>query len=69
MKAIEALAEAWASIDGKLEAFRHGRAHPNSPSARRDGYYEGYLEDAAALARRLKERGFVLQEVEGGAKP
>ena len=58
---VEAVAEAWASIDGKLQGFRYGRQHPDSERARREGYYIGYLEDAAELVRRIQVRGFILK--------
>jgi hypothetical protein len=51
---IELTAEAWASIDGKLEEFRLDRAGRLNPTA---GHYEGYKEDAAELLRRLNARG------------
>jgi hypothetical protein len=37
-EAIEALAEAWASLDGKLEEFHAGRAGEDT-----EGDYHGYL--------------------------
>ena len=54
-EAIEALAEAWASLDGKLEEFHAGRAGKDT-----EGHYLGYLSDAAELAKRLKRRGYVI---------
>lgn len=45
---IEALAEAWASIDRKLDEFRGGKG----------GHYSGYMADAGELAKRLMQRGF-----------
>lgn len=58
MDATEAVAEAWASIDGKLEKFRRGRT-AKSISAY-GGHYAGYLADAEELIERIKERGYVL---------
>ena len=46
-EAIEALAEAWASLDGKLDEFHAGRASEDT-----EGDYYGYLSDAAELATR-----------------
>src|SRR5262249_40442351 len=53
-EAIEALAEAWASLDGNLEGFHAGRAGEDT-----EGHYHGYLSDAAELAKRLERRGYV----------
>lgn len=47
---IDALAEAWASIDGKLDQFRSGAG----------GYRDGYLSEAEEMLRRLETRGFRL---------
>ena len=44
-EAIEALAEAWASLDGKLDEFLAGRRGEDT-----EGDYHGYLSDAARLA-------------------
>ena len=54
-EAIEALAEAWASLDGNLEGFHAGRAGEDT-----EGHYHGYLSDAAELAKRLETRGYVI---------
>jgi hypothetical protein len=54
-EAIEALAEAWASLDGKLDEFLAGRAGEDT-----EGDYHGYLSDAAELAKRLEHRGYVI---------
>jgi hypothetical protein len=54
-EAIEALAEAWASLDGKLDEFHAGRAGEDT-----EGDYHGYLSDAAELAKRLEHRGYVI---------
>lgn len=59
--AVAALAEAWASIDGKLDHFRRERddriplTDPTST-----GHHEGYLADAGELIKRLQTRGFVV---------
>ncbi len=54
MTANEALAEAWASIDGKLDQFHADKTAVDFGH----GYYEGYLSDAAELERRLLARGY-----------
>jgi hypothetical protein len=59
----EAVADAWASIDGKLDAFRAEKADPSSPLRDTYGYYEGYLSDAGELIRRLEARGFIVAKV------
>lgn len=56
MTAREALAEAWASMDGKLEKFRACKADPVLEDEM--GHYEGYLADAQSMIERLKARGF-----------
>jgi hypothetical protein len=52
---IEALAEAWASLDGKLDEFLAGRGGEDT-----EGDYHGYLSDAAELAKRLERRGYLI---------
>ena len=54
-EAIEALAEAWASLDGKLDEFLAGRGGEDT-----EGDYHGYLGDAAELAKRLEHRGYLI---------
>lgn len=56
MTAVEALAEAWASIDGKLPAFRAGRNI--SVFEDKTGHYAGYIADAEELIQRLRGRGY-----------
>ena len=60
----EALAESWASIDGKLREFRRGRAAAkagdNRLDAGDDGHYEGYLADADEMILRLRKRGYCI---------
>ena len=56
--ATEALAEAWASIDGRLDQFRADKANPDAdPMA---GWYEGRMADAGELRRLLRARGFLI---------
>ena len=54
-EAIKALAEAWASLDGKLDEFLTGRRGEDT-----EGDYHGYLSDAAELAKRLEHRGYLI---------
>ena len=54
----EALADAWASIDGKLDKFRAGRGLPITEQP--GGHYCGYLEDAHSMIERLERRGFII---------
>lgn len=49
--AVEALADAWASIDGKLDEFRN-------PGP--DGHYDGYMIEAREMIHRLEARGYVI---------
>jgi Protein of unknown function (DUF3606) len=58
-KAIEAIADAWASIDGKDEAFRAGKS-AKSLNDEPGGYYSGYMSHAAELSKRLLMRGFIV---------
>lgn len=61
MSETEAVAEAWASIDGKLTAYQRCR---NDPAVEAEmGHYEGYLADAEELISRIKHRGYKLVEV------
>jgi hypothetical protein len=62
MDKITALAEAWASMDGKLDAFRREMTMDpfdrNAPDY--TGHYEGYMEDTKELLRRLETRGYTI---------
>ena len=59
---VEAVAEAWASIDGKLEQFRAEKAmQPDDPMRVRSGCYEGYMIEAEELLKRVRARGYVLE--------
>lgn len=55
----EALAEAWASMDGKLDEFRAGKKAPNTHTEP-GGHYSVYMADATELMKRLESRGFVI---------
>jgi hypothetical protein len=61
MNAVQAVAEAWASCDGRLEAFRACSENPAREAS--EGRCAGYLVDAEALIARLYERGFVVMPV------
>lgn len=62
--AIEALAEAWATMDGKAVEFRDGRGKPIGDQP--GGHYEGYMVEAEEVIHRLRRRGFRMTQ-EGGA--
>lgn len=54
---IERFARAWASIDGKVEAFdrERGQMAPDKEDWERDGFtghYMGYMAEAAELLKR-----------------
>ncbi len=58
---INALAESWASIDGKLDAYDRERDMRLSDHMRNlefTGAYEGYQCEAEEMMRRLERRGF-----------
>lgn len=56
---VEAVADAWASIDGNVDQFRAGKGAA-SIEDEPGGHYSGYLEDATELMRRLLDRGFII---------
>ena len=60
--AITALAEAWASIDGKLEMFRGGKAAKTfeEETTTFGGHYSGYMEEAKEMITRIEKRGFTI---------
>jgi hypothetical protein len=55
---VEALADAWASIDGKATRFRLCRDNPEAEDLY--GSYGGYMADAQSIIDRLDRRGFVI---------
>lgn len=59
-KAIDAVAESWASIDGKITSYeieeRSQNMGYNDP--RYTGHYEGYQAEARELIERIRRRGF-----------
>ena len=56
--AVEALAEAWASMDGKAEKFRACKA--DREAEMKMGHYRGYLADAEGMIERLEDRGYTI---------
>lgn len=57
--ATHALAESWASIDGKLDQFsREAAGEITDEHPAFTGAYEGYIADAGELIERLAKRGF-----------
>lgn len=57
---VEALADAWASIDGKLDLFRRGKTAKSIMAY--GGHYAGYTADAEEMIERLARRGYVLRK-------
>jgi hypothetical protein len=55
---VEAVAEAWASIDGKLEGYFRCKADRSLEDV--EGYYLGYIAEAGELIRRIERRGYTL---------
>lgn len=65
--ATEAIAEAWASIDGKLEAFvreKSGAVKSDDPTF--GGHYDGYMTEAEELIERVRKRGFEVVPAKAG---
>lgn len=58
---VEAVAEAWASIDGNLDQFRLCRDREDLEETL--GSHGGYREDAKALIERTLSRGWKLVRV------
>ena len=56
---IEALADAWASMNGKVDAFRAGKGAA-SLEDEPGGHYSGYMADAQEMLKRLLKRGFIV---------
>ena len=55
---IEALAEALASADGKLDYFEACRRDEEAEKS--GGYYGGYLSEADSAIQRLRKRGYMI---------
>lgn len=56
---VEALADVWASIDGRADRFWACKADRNAEQT--EGYYAGYTAEAAEMIKRLRTRGFVVR--------
>ena len=54
---VHALADAYASIDGRLYAFRKGIGRPVEAFG---GHYAGYLSEADEMIQRLDTRGYII---------
>lgn len=60
-EAIDAVAEAWASIDGKLDDYRRERdENVGLTDEGCTGHFEGYQAEADELIRRIEDRGFMI---------
>ncbi len=58
---IEAVAESWASIDGKNEAFQRERDNDiDYKDPTYTGHYAGYVVEASELIKRIESRGFTI---------
>lgn len=60
-KALEALAEAMASIGGNGTEFRQGKNSPDYDQL--VGHYEGYMSQAEEVRRLLEKRGFTISSL------
>lgn len=61
---IEALAEAMASMEGKLDVFgleKNGAISEDDPGYQ--GSYEGYLAEAREMMNRLESRGYTVSSL------
>lgn len=63
LTAQEAVAQAWASIDGHLERFLYERENPDATAEGYEGRYLGYMAEAQELIERIEARGYKLVEV------
>lgn len=56
-----ALADAWASIDGRLKEFRAGMGMSFDDECNHaGGHFTGYICDAESMIERLRQRGFAI---------
>src|SRR3546814_5759216 len=53
---VEALADCWASIDGRQDKFRAGRDAESIEAL--GGHYAGYMHEAGEMIKRLNARGY-----------
>lgn len=57
-KAVDAVAESWASIDGKLDTYKRERDDPNADyKSGFTGHFDGYQAEAEEMIRRIRARG------------
>lgn len=66
---VNALAEAWASIDGKLDYYRRERDEEVDlldPTC--TGHFAGYEAEAQEMIRRLEARGFTVTPLTGNVR-
>ncbi len=63
---VKALAEVWASIDGKLDKFRLGKRAEELELGALGGAYSGYIAEAEELIKRLRKRGFDVVSISAG---
>ena len=61
LDAVDALADAWASIDGNLVQYRRGRVSHSIMAY--GGHHAGYTCEAEELIKRLKARGYALRRL------
>lgn len=62
MEEIEALAESWAFMDGKVEEFKDCKISKSLEDEY--GHYGGYMADAEEMIKRLERRGYYLKKFE-----
>lgn len=58
--AIDAVAEAWASIDGNLQKYEYEKANEDAIETSLWGHYEGYQAEAVEMIHRIEARGYKL---------
>ena len=63
MTATEALAQSWASIDGKLDMFLKGKGRSETAYG---GHYGGYMAEAKEMQKRLAKRGYEIHRAQAG---
>lgn len=59
MTAVHALAESWASIDGRLDRYFSDRDGKTEY-----GHWEGYNHEAETMIKRLAKRGYAVVPIE-----
>jgi hypothetical protein len=61
LRRAEAVAEAWASVNGRAEIFAECRADAALDEER--GYYSGYVAEARELIRAIEARGYTVTAI------